>query len=127
MAAITKKRQLGRQVSIVGAGMTSFGAFQDLTSRDLFAAAFQDLLDHMDQGIDVEDIECGYLGNYSSDLFERQGHTAPIIADWLGMTPVLPSPASKTPAPAAAAPCARVSWPLPRACTTWCWWAALRR
>ncbi len=87
MASITKKRQLGRQVSIVGAGMTSFGAFPDLASRDLFGAAFQDLLDNMDQGIDVEDIECGYLGNYSSDLFEGQGHTAPLMADWLGMTP----------------------------------------
>ena len=88
MAAVTKKRRLGRQVSIVGAGMSSFGAFKDLTSRDLFVAAFHDLLDHMDQGIDVGDIECGYLGNYSADLFERQGHTAPIMADWLGMTPV---------------------------------------
>jgi acetyl-CoA C-acetyltransferase len=28
-----------------------------------------------------------YIGNYSSDLFERQGHTAPIMADWVGLTP----------------------------------------
>ena len=88
MATVTKKRRLGRQVSIVGAGMSPFGAFKDLTSRDLFVSAFQDLTDHLDQGIDVEDIECGYLGNYSSDLFEHQGHTAPIMADWLGMTPI---------------------------------------
>ena len=88
MSTVTKKRRLGRQVSIVGAGMSPFGAFKDLTSRDLFVAAFQDLMDHLDQGIDVEDIECGYLGNYSADLFEGQGHTAPIMADWLGMTPV---------------------------------------
>ena len=87
MVAPAKKRQLGRPVSIVGAGMSHFGAFRDKTSRDLFAEAFQDLMDNLDQGIDVEDIECGYVGNYSSDLFEGQGHTAPIIADWLGMTP----------------------------------------
>jgi acetyl-CoA C-acetyltransferase len=87
MATLTKKRQLGRPVSIVGAGMSPFGAFQHKTSRDLFVEAFHDLLDHLDQGIDIEDIECGYLGNYSSDLFETQGHTAPIMADWLGMTP----------------------------------------
>ena len=87
MATVTKKRQLGRPVSIVGAGMSPFGAYKDKTSRDLFVEAFQDMTDHMDQGIDVEDIECGYLGNYSSDLFEHQGHTAPIMADWLGMTP----------------------------------------
>ena len=88
MSTVTKKRRLGRQVSIVGAGMSPFGAFKDLNSRDLFVSAFQDMMGHMDQGIDVEDIECGYLGNYSSDLFEHQGHTAPIMADWLGMTPV---------------------------------------
>ena len=88
MATVTKKRRLGRPVSIVGAGMSHFGAFKDLTSRDFFVDAFQDMLHHLDQGIDVEDIECGYLGNYSADLFEHQGHTAPIMADWLGMTPV---------------------------------------
>ncbi len=87
MVASVKKRRLGRQVSIVGAGMSHFGAFRDKTSRDLFVEAFQDMMDTLDQGIDVEDIECGYVGNYSSDLFEGQGHTAPIIADWLGMTP----------------------------------------
>ena len=87
MVTPVKKRQLARPVSIVGAGMSQFGAFRDKTSRDLFVEAFQDLMDTLDQGIDVEDIECGYVGNYSSDLFEGQGHTAPIIADWLGMTP----------------------------------------
>ena len=88
MATVNKKRRLARDVSIVGAGMSDFGAFKDKDSRDLFTEAFQEMLGQMDQGIDVEDIECGYLGNYSSDLFEHQGHTAPIMADWLGMTPV---------------------------------------
>ena len=88
MATTSNRRQLGRSVSIVGAGMSNFGAFADKDSRDLFVEAFQDLLDNLDQGIDIEDIECAYVGNYSSDLFERQGHTAPIIADWLGMTPI---------------------------------------
>ncbi len=82
-----KRRRLGRPVSIVGAGMSRFGAFRDKTTRDLFAEAFQDLLEHLDQGIDVADIECGYIGNYSADLFEGQGHTAPLLADWLGLTP----------------------------------------
>ena len=87
MAATIKKRQLGRDESIVGAGMSLFGAFKGKTSRDLFVEAFQNMTDHLDQGVDVEDIEGGYIGNYSSDLFEGQGHTAPIMADWLGMTP----------------------------------------
>ncbi len=87
MQSTVRRRQLGRPVSIVGAGLSRFGAFPGMTTRDLFVEAFNDLIDHMDQGIDVEDIECGYIGNYSSDLFEGQGHTAPILADWLGMTP----------------------------------------
>ena len=91
MATGIKKRRLGRSVSIVAAGMSKFGAFKGKASRDLFTEAFQNMMENMmenmDQGLDVEDIECGYVGNYSSDLFESQGHTAPILAEWLGMTP----------------------------------------
>ncbi len=85
--ASLKKRQLARSVSIVGAGMSHFGAYKDKNSRDLFTEAFQDMLGSLEQGIDIEDIESAYVGNYSSDLFEGQGHTAPILADWLGLTP----------------------------------------
>ena len=88
MTTVNKKRRLGRQVSIVGAGMSLFGAFPQKDSRDLFVEAFQDMVQSMDHGFDIEDIECAYVGNYSSDLFENQGHTSPILADWLGMTPM---------------------------------------
>ena len=62
MAATIKKRQLGREVSIVGAGMSQFGAFKGKTSRDLFVEAFQNMTEHLDQGVDVEDIEDLILG-----------------------------------------------------------------
>ena len=88
MATINKKRQLGRPVSVVGAGLSQFGAFPDKDSRDLFVEAFRDMIQNMDKGFDIQDIECAYVGNYSSDLFEHQGHTAPIVADWLGITPI---------------------------------------
>ena len=88
MAMATRKRRLGRQVAIVGAGLSQFGAFPEKDSRDLFIEAFQDMMATMDQPLDIDDIECAYVGNYSSDLFEGQGHTAPIVADWLGMTPI---------------------------------------
>ena len=88
MTTTTRRRQLGRQVAIVGAGLSQFGAFPEKDSRDLFVEAFQDMMETMDQRVDIEDIECAYVGNYSSDLFETQGHTAPIVADWLGMTPI---------------------------------------
>jgi acetyl-CoA C-acetyltransferase len=42
----------------------------------------------VDGGLDPNAIEALYVGNYSSDLFEGQGHTAPIMADWVGLTPL---------------------------------------
>ncbi len=80
-------RKLGRGVALVGAGMSQFGAFTDLTTRDLFAEAFQDMRASVDNGLDPNDIEALYIGNYSSDLFEGQGHIAPIMTDWVGLTP----------------------------------------
>jgi acetyl-CoA acetyltransferase len=83
----TKQRKLGRGVAIVGAGMSKFGAFPGQSTRDLFVEAFKELCASVDKGLDPEDIEALYIGNYSSDLFEGQGHTAPMMADWIGLTP----------------------------------------
>ncbi|MBI4731624.1 MAG: hypothetical protein HY781_05770, partial [Chloroflexi bacterium] len=63
------------------------GACPGKSSRDLFVDAFQELLGSVHNGFDAKDIEALYIGNFSSDLFENQGHTAPIMADWVGLTP----------------------------------------
>ncbi len=81
------KRRLGRGVAVVGAGMSRFGAFKDKTSRDLFVDAFIEMQDSVDRGLDPEDIQYIFVGNFSSDLFEGQGHLAPLMAEWLGLTP----------------------------------------
>ncbi|HWQ47027.1 MAG TPA: hypothetical protein VN376_09175 [Longilinea sp.] len=81
------QRKLGRGVALIGAGMSKFGAFPGKASRDLFVDAFQEMLQSVDKGFDAKDIEALYIGNFSSDLFENQGHTAPIMADWVGLTP----------------------------------------
>ncbi|MFP4343226.1 MAG: thiolase C-terminal domain-containing protein [Anaerolineales bacterium] len=81
------KRKLGRGVAIVGAGMSKFGAFPGKATRDLFVEAYRELLASVDKAFDPDDIDALYIGNYSSDLFEKQGHTAPIMADWVGLTP----------------------------------------
>lgn len=83
-----KLRKLGRGVAIVGAGMSKFGAFADKTTRDLFVEAFVEMTESVDRGIDPGDIEALYVGNFSSDLFEGQSHTASIMADWAGLTPI---------------------------------------
>lgn len=80
-------KKLGRGVALVGAGMSKFGAFPGKGTRDLFVEAFLDMRVTVDKGLDPEDIEALYIGNYSSDLFEGQGHTAPFMADWVGLTP----------------------------------------
>lgn len=80
-------RKFGRGVALVGAGMSKFGAFPGKSSRDLFVDAFQEMLGSVDKGFDANDIEALYIGNFSSGLFENQGHTAPIMADWVGLTP----------------------------------------
>jgi acetyl-CoA C-acetyltransferase len=67
--------------------MSQFGAFPEKTTRDLFVEAFKEMGASIDKGLDVNDIEALYIGNYSSELFEGQGHTAPIMADWVGLTP----------------------------------------
>ncbi len=42
----------------------------------------------MDKGLDPRDIEAFYLGNFSGDLFEGQAHLAPILANWVGLSPI---------------------------------------
>ncbi|MCB9153988.1 MAG: hypothetical protein H6649_08040 [Caldilineae bacterium] len=81
------QRKLGRGVAVVGAGMSQFGAFPQKATRDLFVEAFREMRGSVDKGLDPRDIEALFIGNYSSDLFEHQGHTAPIMADWVGLTP----------------------------------------
>ena len=81
------RKTIGRGVALVAAGMSDFGAFPGKTTRDLFVEAFLDMKGSSDKDFDPADIEALYIGNYSSELFEGQGHSAPIMADWLGMTP----------------------------------------
>ncbi len=81
-------KKLGRGVAIVGAGMSSFGAFPELATRDLFVQAFLEMCASVDRGLDPKEIEAVYIGNYSSDLFEGQGHTAPIMTNWIGLSPL---------------------------------------
>ncbi len=81
-------KKLARGVALVGAGMSKFGAFKGKSSRDLFVEAFAEMLGTVDKGIDPRKIEAFFMGNFSSDLFENQGHLAPILANWVGLTPI---------------------------------------
>jgi acetyl-CoA C-acetyltransferase len=80
--------KLPRGVAIVGAGMSKFGSFPDKNGRDLFVEAYKEMRHSVDKGLDPSAIESFYLGNFSSDQFEHQGHTAPLLADAVGLTPI---------------------------------------
>ena len=92
-----RRRQLGRGVAVVGAGISKFGMFKDRDSKDLFAEAFNAMIASVDKGMDPRDIDCMYLGNFSNDFFTHQAHWAPIIADQIGLVPN-PRPGRKAPA-----------------------------
>ena len=88
-----KRRKLARGVAIVGAGMSKFGMFKDKDSKDLFAEAFNGMIASVDKGMDPNEIEALYLGNFSNDYFMHQSHWGPIISDLIGLTP---KPATRT-------------------------------
>lgn len=83
---------LPRGIAVVGAGMSQFGAFPDKTGRDLFVEAFLEMQRAVDKGLDPASVDAVYVGNFSSDLFEGQAHTAPMVTDAVGL---LPRPATR--------------------------------
>jgi len=90
---MTEKRKIGRGVCVVGAGMSRFGMFPDKDSKDLFIEAYNEMISSVDKGVNPDDIDALYLGNFSNDYFVHQAHWAPIIADAIGHTP---KPATRT-------------------------------
>jgi acetyl-CoA C-acetyltransferase len=88
-----RRKRLARGISVIGAGVSHFGAFKEKDSRDLFVEAFQAALETVQKGIDPGVIEAIYVGNLSSDCFEGQAHLAPIMAEWAGLNP---RPATRT-------------------------------
>lgn len=88
-----RKRKLGRGVAVVGAGMSAFGMYPHKDSKDLFADAFKEMMASVDKGLDPDDIEALYLGNFSNDFFVHQAHWGAIISDLIGLAP---KPATRT-------------------------------
>jgi len=71
------RRKLGRGVAVVGAGMSKFGMFSDKDSKYLFAEAFNEMLSTVDKGVDPNDIDALYLGNFTSDFLSTRGTGVP--------------------------------------------------
>ena len=88
-----KKRKLAREVAVVGAGMSRFGMFPEKNSKDLFVEAFNEAVASVDKGLDPQDIDALYLGNFSNDFFVHQAHWGPLLTDIIGLAP---KPATRT-------------------------------
>ena len=54
---MTRKRNIGRGVAVVGAGMSPFGMFSERSSTDLFIEAFQEMIGSVDKGFEPNDID----------------------------------------------------------------------
>jgi len=88
-----RKRKLARGVAVVGAGMSKFGMYPDKNSKDVYAEAFKEMLSSVDKGVDPNDIEALYVGNFTNDFFVHQAHWGPILSDLIGHAP---KPATRT-------------------------------
>jgi acetyl-CoA C-acetyltransferase len=67
--------------------------YRDKNSKDFYVEAFNEMLASVDKGVDPDDIEALYLGNFTNDFFVHQGHWGPIISDSIGH---IPRPATRT-------------------------------
>ena len=86
-------RKLSRRVAIVGAGMSKFGInYPRLRNQDMWQEAWLEALKLTPKEITPKDIDELFLGNFTADLFNHQGHLAPAMADLIGITP---KPASR--------------------------------
>lgn len=56
-------------------------------SRELFLESVLEAITSVDNGFSLKEINALFLGNFSSDMFEKQAHTSALIADWIGINP----------------------------------------
>jgi len=76
-----------KKVDLVGAGMTVFGKYPDKTGRDLLLEAVREAVSHVDKGIDIKkDVKALFIGYFTPELYEHQGHIGALAAEWLGLS-----------------------------------------
>lgn len=73
-----------RDVAVIGVGMSQWGECWSKSLRELFVEAALAAID--DSGVDH--IDSMYVGCMSSGLFIGQEHIGPLLADYLGVTPI---------------------------------------
>ncbi len=82
-----------REVVVAGVGMTPFGVFPDRRLEDLIYEAGKEALSDAGLWETRGAVQALYVGNFSSEGFNRQNHLAPIAVRALGLAGV---PATRT-------------------------------
>jgi acetyl-CoA C-acetyltransferase len=67
---------------VTGVGLTHFGEHPERLGRDMFAEAGLAALD--DAGIEPDDVEALFYGNFMGEMAEHQGHEGPMMAEAIG-------------------------------------------
>ncbi|MFB6267919.1 MAG: thiolase domain-containing protein [Halodesulfurarchaeum sp.] len=70
-------------VRVAGVGLTHFGSHPERTTRDMFGEAGLAAIE--DAGVDRDDIEGVFYGNFMGELAEHQGHMGPLAAEALAI------------------------------------------
>ena len=78
-----------RGVSIIGIGSTHFGILEGQSLKSMAVVACNETI--KDAGIERQQIQAFYLGNYISGMVVGQETIAPLIADGLGLSKAIPS------------------------------------
>jgi acetyl-CoA C-acetyltransferase len=71
----------------VSAGLSRFGKLDGLSAREIFAQAGKEAFERCPNLDPKKDIKALYVG-HMSESSEHQGHTGPMLADWLGLNPI---------------------------------------
>ena len=71
------------QVRVAGVGLTPFGVYPERTTREMFGEAGNKAIE--DAGIDRNEIESLFYGNFMGEVAEHQGHMGPLSAEALGI------------------------------------------
>lgn len=78
---------MSRKVGIVEAGQSKFGNRLDVNVRELAAESFTEALNKSDN-LEKDDIEFASIGSAGAGQMYEEGLTAPMLCEYLGLTPI---------------------------------------
>lgn len=72
-----------KNTNIVSAAQTKFGALEGISLREMFAEAVDKAT--MEAGVPKKEIQAAFIGTFIPEMLVHQGHTAPLLLDYVGM------------------------------------------